>query len=70
MYLPRESDQPTCDSPCHVVIRVRAAIMEVDEGFSSVTGEAVYAHCNFIKFDPAPREDNWRQTKRQPDYFL
>jgi serine/threonine-protein phosphatase 2A catalytic subunit len=48
----------------------RAAIMEVDEVFAMVDGDAVYEHCKFSKFDPAPREDNWRHGKRQPDYFL
>ena len=46
------------------------AIMEVDEDFGTAGGDAVYDHCKFTKFDPAPREDNWRHTKRQPDYFL
>ena len=44
--------------------------MEVDEQFAAVDGVDVYDHCNFTRFDPAPREENWRQGKRQPDYFL
>jgi hypothetical protein len=44
--------------------------MEVDEQFGSTEGQDVYQYCNFIRFDPAPREDAGRQGKRQPDYFL
>lgn len=44
--------------------------MEVDEAFADVEGDAVYEQCKFTKFDPAPREENWRQGKRQPDYWL
>ncbi|KAM3568571.1 hypothetical protein VYU27_009301, partial [Nannochloropsis oceanica] len=48
----------------------QAALMEVDEQFASVDGVDAYDHCNFTRFDPAPRGDSWRQSKRQPDYFL
>lgn len=44
--------------------------MEVDEAFADVEGDAVYEQCKFTKFDPAPREDNWRNQRRSPDYFL
>ncbi|EWM22528.1 protein phosphatase 2a catalytic subunit [Nannochloropsis gaditana] len=48
----------------------QAALMEVDEQFGSTEGQDVYQYCNFIRFDPAPREDAGQQGKRQPDYFL
>ncbi|CAM9121481.1 unnamed protein product [Pylaiella littoralis] len=48
----------------------QAAIMEVDETVPKQISEALYDHCNFTQFDPAPRDENWRQSKRVPDYFL
>ena len=48
----------------------QAAIMEVDDVFPKQNGDAIYDHCNFSQFDPAPRAEGWRQTKRMPDYFL
>lgn len=48
----------------------QAAIMEVDERVPSLSGEALYDHCTFTQFDPAPRDEGWRQNKRVPDYFL
>ena len=49
----------------------QAAIMEVDDVFDSTEGEDVYNHCKFTKFDPAPREEGWKNnSQRRPDYFL
>ncbi len=48
----------------------QAAIMEVDEHFPKNSRGTIFDHCSFSQFDPAPRADNWRQSKRAPDYFL
>ncbi|CAM9635136.1 unnamed protein product [Chrysoparadoxa australica] len=48
----------------------QAAIMEVDETITAQSGTALYDHCVFTQFDPAPRDPSWRQSdKRLPDYF-
>eukprot|EP00640_Fibrocapsa_japonica_P003384 CAMPEP_0113935504 /NCGR_PEP_ID=MMETSP1339-20121228/2652_1 /TAXON_ID=94617 /ORGANISM="Fibrocapsa japonica" /LENGTH=317 /DNA_ID=CAMNT_0000937683 /DNA_START=86 /DNA_END=1039 /DNA_ORIENTATION=+ /assembly_acc=CAM_ASM_000762 len=48
----------------------QAAIMEVDESVGNNAPDAIYEHCKFTQFDPAPRDENWRKQKRMPDYFL
>ena len=48
----------------------QAAIMEVDDSMASASADKVHDHCKLIKFDPQPRDENFNQYKRTPDYFL
>lgn len=47
----------------------QAAIMQVDERLVSQNGDKVYDSCDFIQYDPAPRQTR-DDSKRAPDYFL
>jgi serine/threonine-protein phosphatase 2A catalytic subunit len=43
--------------------------LQVDERVANLTGDALYDHCMFTQFDPAPRDEGWRVSKRVPDYL-
>jgi serine/threonine-protein phosphatase 2A catalytic subunit len=50
----------------------QAAIMEIDDTMASADASSggVHDHCKLIQFDPQPRDENFNQYKRTPDYFL
>ena len=46
----------------------QAAVMEVDDTMAGA--DKTHDHCKLIQFDPQPRDENFNQYKRTPDYFL
>ena len=47
----------------------QAALMQLDEKLEGKNGDKAYDSCDFIQFDPAPRQ-TLGESKRAPDYFL